>query len=419
MNVKVDLKVGDVRIEGHCAPEFEAVLNNFIENFENKNELGASIALNIEGDSKVDLWGGFTKPIKTSDEPDEFRWQHDTLSVVFSCTKAATALCAHLLIDQGRLDLHEKVSTYWPEFGMNGKGNITVEMMLNHTAGLPALREPVKKSGYTDWDYMIKRLSMEAPFWPPGTRNGYHMTTFGWTVGELVKRVSGLSLGTFFQKHIAEPLGIEFWIGLPQEHHHRVSRMQQWVARSSEKLTPFTYELLNNKHSLQYLALLNTGRFRTDSPESYSAEYGAGGGITNARNLAAMYKPLANKGMRGDLKFVSNNQIELMAKTSVATLEDATLLMPTRFSLGFMRSIDNRHRETGHMESCILGKEAFGHAGAGGSLGFADPEANLSFAYTMNRMGAGILLNDRGQCLVDATYTSLGYQSNKSGMWTK
>lgn len=419
MNVEIDLKVGDVQIEGHCDPEFRAVLDSFINNFKHKNELGASVSLNIQGESKVDLWGGFIKPIKTSDDPDEFRWQPDTLSVVFSCTKAATALCAHILIDQGKLDLHERVCHYWPEFSANGKEDITVEMMLNHTAGLPALREPVKKSGYTDWDYMIERLSNEAPFWPPGTRNGYHMTTFGWTVGELVKRASGLSLGSFFQKFVAEPLGIEFWIGLPEEHHHRVSRMQQWVAKSRDKLTPFTQALLHNKGSLQYLALLNTGRHRTDNPESYKTEYGAGGGITNARNLASMYTPLANKGKCGSLTLISNNQIDVMASTSVATLEDATLLMPTRFGLGFMRSMDNRHRETGHMESCILGKQAFGHAGAGGSIGFADPETKLSFAYTMNRMGAGILLNDRGQCLVDATYKSLGYSSNNSGSWVR
>jgi CubicO group peptidase (beta-lactamase class C family) len=417
--VEIDLQVGENQITGHCDPQFQPVLDSFIDNFETKDELGASVSLNIEGESTVNLWGGFVKPLKGTDERDDYRWNEDTLSVVFSCTKAATALCAHILIDQGKLNLHEKVSTYWPEFAANGKQDVTVEMILNHTAGLPALREPVKESGYLDWDYMVDRLANEAPFWEPGTRSGYHMTTYGWTVGELVKRVSGHSLGDFFQLMVAQPLGIEFWIGLPDEQHHRVSRMKQWVARSKAKLTPFTHKLLHDQKSIQFLALLNTGRHKTDSSESYRAEYGAGGGITNARNLAKMYTPLANMGLSHHHRLISNDQIHMMSKTSVATMRDATLLMPTRFSLGFMRSMDNRHRETGDMESCILGKDAFGHAGAGGSIGFADPEERLSFAYTMNRMGAGILLNERSQNLVDATYCSLGYSSNKSGMWLR
>jgi CubicO group peptidase (beta-lactamase class C family) len=413
--VEVDLEVGENRINGHCDHKFKSVLNSFIENFEKRDELGASVSLYVEGKSKVNLWGGFTKSLRRNDDKEDYRWQEDSLSVVFSCTKAATALCAHILIDQGKLKLHEKVSTYWPEFAANGKQDITVEMLLNHSAGLPALRDPIKEFAYLDWEYMVNRLANEEPFWEPGTRSGYHMTTYGWTVGELVKRVSGHSLGKFFQLMVAQPLGIDFWIGLPDEHHHRVARMQQWVAKSKAKLTPFTHTLLHNKNSIQYLALLNNGRYKTDHPDSYRAEYGAGGGITNAKNLAKMYTPLANNGQN----LISSDQINLMSKTSVATMQDATLLMPTRFGLGFMRSMDNRHRETGHMESCILGKEAFGHAGAGGSVGFADPESKLSFAYTMNRMGAGILLNERSQGLVDATYQSLGYSSNKSGMWTK
>ena len=391
--MEVDLQVGENKINGHCDPKFRPVLDCFIDNFQTKNELGASLSLNIEGESKVNLWGGFVKPLKESDERADYRWNEDTLSVVFSCTKAATALCAHILIDQGKLNLHEKVSTYWPEFAANGKQDVTVEMILNHSAGLPALRDTVKEFGYLDWDYMVDRLANETPFWEPGTRSGYHMTTYGWTVGELVKRISGHSLGEFFQLMVAEPLGIEFWIGLPDQHHHRVSRMKQWVARSKAKLTPFTQKLLHDKHSIQFLTLLNTGRHKTDSSASYRAEYGAGGGITNANNLAKMYTPLANKGLSHNHNLISNDQINLMSKTSVATMQDATLLMPTRFSLGFMRSMDNRHRETGDMESCILGKEAFGHAGAGGSIGFADPKEKLSFAYTMNRMGAGILLD--------------------------
>ncbi|MBT4162299.1 MAG: beta-lactamase family protein, partial [Gammaproteobacteria bacterium] len=322
-------------------------------------------------------------------------------------------LCSHLLIADGKLDLHAKVARYWPEFAVAGKEDVTVAMMLNHSAGLPALRKPIKDGGYLDWDYMTDRLAEEEPFWRPGTRHGYHMSTFGWTVGELVRRASGLSLGEFFQRRVAQPLGIDFHIGLPESEHHRVARMMRWAPKKGDPVSPFTHALLNDSKSVQYLALLNNGNHKTDAPESYAAQFGAGGGIANARGIAGLYRPLANEG--GDL--VDAIAIERMTSASVAGGEDATLLMPTRFSLGFMLSMDNRHRPTGELESVIMGKHAFGHAGAGGSLGFADSECHLGFGYAMNKMGAGILLNDRGQSLVDAAYQCLGYTTCEPGYW--
>ena len=341
------------------------------------------------------------------------------MSVVFSCTKAAVALCANMLIDQGKLDLHAPVAEYWPEFATNGKEHATVEMMLNHSVGLTAFREKLRDGGFCDWDYMVDRVAKEAPFWHPGTRNGYHMTTFGWTVGELVRRVSGQSLGTYFRKNIAEPLGLDFWIGLPDSEHGRVSRILRWKPEKGVAPAPFTAALLKDSESPQYLALLNNGGFKTDSPESYRAEYGAGGGITNGRSLAGMYTPLANGGAHKGVRLLSSDHIEQMSATSTATGEDAMLLMPSRFGLGFMRSMDNRHRETGALETLILGKGGFGHAGAGGSIGFADPDAKLAMGYTMNRMGAGILLNERGQALVDAVYKNMGYRTDVPGFWIK
>ncbi|MBT7155022.1 MAG: beta-lactamase family protein, partial [Deltaproteobacteria bacterium] len=165
-------------ISGSYEPKFEQVLKEFIQNFQQRDEVGASVCIKIEGETVVDLWGGQADPRKNKP------WDKDTVSIIFSCTKAAVALCAHMLIDQGKLELNTPVTDYWPEFGKNGKENITVAMMLNHSAGLPAFREPIKKGGFADWDYMVHRLEEEAPFWEPGTRNGYHMISFGWTVGE-------------------------------------------------------------------------------------------------------------------------------------------------------------------------------------------------------------------------------------------
>lgn len=420
MEIEIRIKNGaannmvDSVVRGRCDEKFQPLLDEFVRNFAERNELGASLCITVGGETLVDLWGGLISSTKEA-QP----WEEDTISVVFSCTKAATALCAHLLIDQGKLDLHAPVAQYWPEFACNGKEQTTVAMLLNHSAGVPALRKPVKKGGFCDWDYMADRLAQEEPFWKPGTRNGYHMTTFGWTVGEIVRRVSGLSLGTFFRKNIAEPLNLDFWIGLPDSEFGRVSRIKRWKPEKGQKPAPFTHALLNAPGSLQFLALLNTGGHKTDSPESYRAEYGGGGGIGNGRSLAGMYTPLANGGAHNGVTLLSNDHIELMSAMSVATQEDATLLMPSRFALGFMRSMDNRYRETGAMESCILGKDAFGHAGAGGSIGFADPVTKLAFGYSMNSMGAGILLNERGQSLVDVAYRCLGYRTNSPGFWIR
>ncbi len=410
MSSEVNLEVANVTVSGFCDDKFAPVLDAFVTNFREREEIGASVCLNVEGETLVDLWGG-----KVSNKPDAADWQEDTISVVFSCTKAAVSICAHMLLQEGKLELRAPVTDYWPEFGQQGKDEVTVAMMLNHSAGLAAIREPIKDAGFLDWDYMCERLASETPFWEPGTRNGYHMSTYGWTVGELVRRASGESLGTYFRDHIAEPLGIDFHIGLPESEHHRVAKMRRWAPAKGDPMSPFTVALLNDRASVQNLAFLNNGGFRTDAPESYLAEYGAGGGITNARGLAGMYRPLANGG--GDL--FGPDQVELMAAASVATEQDATLLMPTRFSLGFMLSMDNRYRETGQMESMVLGKQAFGHAGAGGSVGFADTECHLGFGYSMNKMGAGILLNDRGQSLVDAAYKALGYRTDSVGSWVR
>lgn len=418
----IETRAGEATVHGYCAAGFESVLDTFVDNFAERGEVGASVCLSVEGEACVDLWGGFR-----SSGPDAAPWTRDTLSVVFSCTKAATALCAHVLIDRGALDLYAPVARYWPEFACNGKEDTTVAMMLNHSAGVPALRAPVKKGGFLDWDYMTARLAAEAPFWPPGTRNGYHMSTFGWTVGELVRRVSGRSLGTFFREEIAGPLGLDFWIGLPDTEHDRVARIIPWVPDRKAPLAAFTQALQrgirlndpNDPGSLQYLALMNTGGHRADDPDAWRAEFGGGGGIANARGLAGMYAPLANDGVYGGVRLLGADHIVRMSEVSVATEEDATLLMPTRFGLGFMRSMDNRHRAAGHMETMILGRQAFGHAGAGGSVGFADPEARLAFGYSMNRMGAGILLNERGQALVDATYRALGYRTSQPGVWVR
>lgn len=404
---QVDVGTARGRVQGRVDPAFREVLDTFVENFETHGEVGASVCLSVEGETRVDLWGGHV------DEAGSAPWTEDTLSLVFSVTKAATALCAHLLIERGELDLHAKVTHYWPEFGQQGKEDATVAMMLNHSVGLPAFRDPIKPGGYYDWDYMVGRLEQEAPFWKPGIRNGYHMISFGWTVGELVRRVSGKSLGTFFADEFARPLGLDFWIGLPEALEPRVSHMIPFLPGPEGPFTDFTKALIGDPTSIPALSWLNSGGYTPDAREAHAAEIGGGGGISNARSLVRLFEPLADGG--GAL--FSRDSVTRMSQVSMATGDDATLCMPTRFALGFMKSMDNRHRPFGDIESCILGDRAFGHVGAGGSLGFADPDCALAFGYTMNRMGAGLLLNARGQGLVDAAYRAVGFRTNAPGVW--
>jgi len=409
-------------VEGYCHRDWRPLLETFVANFVARGEVGASVCVKVKGETKVDLWGGLADP------KSRRKWDADTVSVVFSATKGATATSAHVLAARGLLDLNAPVAKYWPEFARNGKERATVSMMLNHSVGVPGFRQPLKDGAYADWDYMIARLEEEPAFWEPGLRNGYHLLNIGWTVGELVRRVSGKSLGTFFQDEIARPLGIDFWIGLPEAMEPRVAPIIPFVPEDGgEIITDFHQALIDNPTADSSQALLNTGGYNPanfienencyapDTRRAHAAEIGGAGGITNARALAGMYSPLANGG--GGL--MSQDDVLRASQVSMIASIDPILLMPTRFALGYMKSMDNRRRRLGDIESVIISDRAFGHVGAGGSLGFADPDCGLSFGYTMNRMGPGILLVDRGQSLVDTTYRLMGYRSNVSGVWAR
>jgi CubicO group peptidase (beta-lactamase class C family) len=381
-------------VTGTYDDRFTPVVDEFVRNYTDRAEIGASLCVIHDGRTVVDVWGG------VADQATGRPWEEDTVSIVMSCTKGATALCAHVLASRGLLDIEAPVAEYWPEFATNGKERATVRMMLDHSVGVPVLRET--PPDLTSWDDMVERLAAEAPFWEPGIRNGYHMINFGWTVGEIVRRVSGRSLGTFFQEEIARPLGLDFWIGLPAEELPRLAPMISYKPTGNERLSEFVQVLLSDRTSIPSLAVANTFAQKMDTPEWYAAEIGGGGGITNARGLAGMYAPLA----ADDGRLVDHATLERMRRVSTATNNDATLRIATRFALGFMVSMDNRART--ETDSVILGEHAFGHVGMGGSLSFADPSLGLAMGYSMNNMGASILLNERGQTLANAVYDVLG-----------
>jgi CubicO group peptidase (beta-lactamase class C family) len=253
-------------IQGACEAKFHAVRQEFERNFSERGEVGASVCVIVRGQHVVNLWGG-TARVDTGTP-----WTENTLGLVFSCTKGATALCAHILASRGLLDLDAPVAKYWPAFAQAGKSTITVKMLLNHQAGLPALRKPLPEGAFYNWELVVAALEQEEPFWQPGTRNGYHGLTFGWLVGEVVRRVSGKSLGTFFHDEVAKPLGLDFWIGLPEQLEPRVAPM---IPGEPDPESPF-FVAMANPTSLQTLLFLNTGGYMTrpdyDSRAAHAAE---------------------------------------------------------------------------------------------------------------------------------------------------
>lgn len=389
-----------MEIHGRCDPRFRRVREALLDNFGARGELGASVAVYVDGKPVVDLWGGVANHV------DGRPWREDTLCLLFSSTKAAAALCAHALVARCRLDLDAPIARYWPEFAAAGKDAISVRMLLNHSAGLAAIDRPLEPDTIFDWATLVDALAAQPPNWRPGTAHGYHAMTFGWLVGELVRRVSGLSIGSFFREAVAGPLGLEFWIGLPPEYHDRVARIR--MAPPRREASPL-FRAMFNRATLTSRAFMNPRSMlmpgQANSAAILSAEIPAANGMATARSLARMYAALASGGHLDGVELVTREAVESLGQSRAASEgTDLVLLAPTRFTLGFMKSVDNRPDS-----SFLLGPNAsaFGHPGAGGSFGMADPEARIAIGYVMNQMGTGILLNDRGQTLIEATYAAI------------
>lgn len=375
-------------------PEFARVQEAFERNFAERGEVGASVCVTVDGETVVDLWGG--------------TFERDTVGVVWSCTKGAVALCAHMLAARGALDLDAPVTQYWPEFGKNGKEGMPVRYLLCHQAGLAAFRDPIPEGGFCDWDLIVERLAEQEPLWEPGTRNGYHALTFGHLVGELVRRVDGRSVGQFFADEIAGPLSLDFWIGLPEEIESRVApTIPADPPGPGDAMPSFYAAAFTDPTSVASMVLMNCGGLlfpgAIDTREYYAAEIPAANGITNARGLAGMYRALAI----GGEGLVKPEQIPVMGRVVAATSRDATMLVPTRWGLGFHGLMDNRHLPPPDDGSFLLPDTAFGHSGMGGSFGFCDPAARLSFGYTMNKQGTSTAIDERCQSLIDAVYGCL------------
>lgn len=342
------------RVAGYVSSGFRPVFDEFVRNFTERSELGASLAVTHQGVPVLEAWGGFAD---THAATPSHPWERDTLSIVFSSTKGATAMCAHLLAARGQLDLDAKVARYWPEFAASGKQDVTVRMLLDHTVGLPVLRDPVPQKGWADWSYMAGRLAAETPWWEPGSDQGYHAVTYGWLVGEVVRRVSGVSLGTYFRQQIAQPLGLDFHIGAPASVNARVSPLMFSTEAATDRFT----QALADPSSMQAL-VFNMGDYiaSIDTPQMYQAEVPAVNGLTGAQGLAGLYAVMANNGLSRGIQLLPSDQVQRMGFVQSASHVDRTLLMQTRFGLGYWNSIDNRDKPGVNL-SFLLGRDAFGH----------------------------------------------------------
>lgn len=379
-------------IQGSCDQRFARVQGALAENFRQHGEVGAAVAVTVEGKVVVDLWAGW------ADEARSRPWQRDTLVNVFSVGKAMVALCVLRLVERGRVDLDAPVARYWPEFAAGGKSEVTVRMLLCHRGGLPAIRRSLADLSMYDWGLMASALAEEEPWWEPGRKHGYHVNTFGFLVGEIVRRVTGESLGAFFRGEIAGPLGADFHFGIGSEHDQRTadylftpeSTERPAIADDDEERRFLLHQVYLNPSGISGLGTVNTRAWR-------AAEVPSTNGHATARAVARVYTALACGGAAGGFRLLLGETIEQAIAEASSGL-DFVVRRPSRFGLGFQLTQPERP----------LGPNprSFGHFGAGGSLGFADPDARLAFAYTMNRAGPR-WQNPRNRGLIDAVYASL------------
>lgn len=369
---------------GSIEPAYAVVGDAFARNFRECGEIGAACCVYVGGRPVVDIWGGIANT--TSGRA----WAADTIALTFSATKGATAICMNALVERGALDLDAPIADLWPEFAANGKGSITTRMVLSHRAGLAAIDGELTLEEALAGRPVVDAIAAQAPQWVPGTAHGYHMRSYGWILGEILRRVTGRSLGRYFAEEVAAPLGLEFWIGLPPEHLPRCARLIfPPPATILPLVTPLTVRVSTGPSRLfGYNDMWNRS-------ELLRAEMPSSTGVGTARALARMYA--ATIGTVDGTRVLSEETIRA-ASTVHSRGPDLSIPIETCFGLGFTLP-------PMLAEGC--GPASFGHPGAGGSLGFADPETSLAFGYVTNDLRFDPAGDPRVLSLVEAAYSGL------------
>jgi len=386
-------------VHGLCEPGFARVRRAFAEILASGWEVGAALAVYVDGHAALDLWGGHADAARTR------RWERDTLVNLYSVGKAVTAVCALRVVEAGRLDLDAPVARYWPEFAQAGKARIPVRYLLTHQAALPAVARPLPSGAWGHWGVMTEALAAQAPWWEPGTGHGYHVNTQGFLIGEVVRRITGTTLGTYLREEVGGPAGVDFFIGVGPELDGRCADMvprppgpedeelRRQLGVDPRRLSGLPLMRVNayrNPMELSGTGVVNTRAWR-------AAEVPSTNGHGNARAVARLYSALAGDGALDGVHVLSP---EIIARATEPYVhgDDLLLQRPTRFGLGFQLTMAERP----------LGPSprAFGHFGAGGSLGFADPDARVAFGYAMNQ-GRGGWQHKHVRHLIDLVYAAL------------
>ncbi len=373
----------------------ERIVSLFDENFAALGELGAAISIWQDGGSLLELHGGFC------DARREKPWRSDTLVLVWSATKGIGSACLLHVLQEHKLDLSRRVAEFWPEFAQNGKNEITIAQLVSHAAGLCALDE---NADITDYMAVVRSLEKQAPLWAPGQSHGYHARTFGFLLDELTRRVSGSSISAYWREVFAEPLALDFWIGLPAELNSRCATIYPAKTAPSPEPLKF-YRDLTTPGTLQRKTFTSPYGLHAVSamnkPENRALQIVSFGGIGSAAALAKFYAMLANGGELDGRRFFAPSTIKQMTRT-LSDGVDRVFEIPTAFSAGFMKESADAARRI------FAGSElTFGHPGAGGSHAFADPQNRVAFAYVMNQMAQTLLPNAKSLRLVEAIYSQL------------
>lgn len=383
-------------IQGYFDPRFESVRDLFAEQQADEQARGAALCVTIGGETVLDLWQG------VMDKDNQQVWEQDTLVNVFSCTKPLGAVALLQQVEAGRIELDAPLASVWPEFAQAGKESVTLRHALSHRSGLSAIAEPLPPEALFDWDTMAAALAAQKPWWTPGEAHGYAPVTYAWLLGEPLARLSGERPGAYINQNVCQPLGMDFYVGVPDSELKRIASLSRLRNQYGDQYARALFAAMGRPDELSFKAFGNPSSMMTSSNrrEWQQAEIFSANGTGNARSLARFWQLLAHGGSLNGVSLLNDELVKLMQREHSHGM-DKTLLAPTRFGLGVMLEQDYEGGGFG------MGARAFGHPGAGGSLGFCDPDAQVGFGYVTNTMGPYVLMDPRALALSRATYAVL------------
>lgn len=384
----IERSAGDMQIHGFAQPGFEPLVDAFVNNFQQHGDVGAACAVYQRGEAVVDLWGGF------ADAATRKPWQQETVVLTFSAAKGPTAICINRLAEQGLLDIDMPIAHYWPEFACNGKEQITTRQVLSHRAGLAAVEGDLTLQQVLAWDPVVAAIAAQAPNWEPGTAHGYHARTFGWILGEVLRRITGKSIGAYIAENISQPLGLSYWVGLPAEQQRRCATLLPPPGGSDA-----IAELLGADSLTARVMSGPSGLFGYNEmwnrPEVLAAEMPSSNGVGDARSFARLYAAVLDE--VDGIRLLGAEQLARACEPQ-SRGPDKVIFRDSCYGLGFMLQ---------PLLAPGAGSRSFGHQGAGGAVAFADPDADIGFAYVTNTMKFDPGGDPRSLQLIKASYACI------------